>query len=158
MEKLSHGSCMFTSEILRGKLTLKILEIILFDKWRNWGPGLVKWLVPKHTSQSVAEAAGPRVWAHLSVRALGRASSLWARPHGTPPRPIHEEMGFASSIAVVLSIPFSYSNVLFQPDIEMRLKNYVQDPRENIFTSNQRGLRSCHKRQWESARTSLSAE
>lgn len=42
---------------------------------------------------------------------------------------------------------YSYSDVLFQPDIEMLLKNYVQDLRGNIFTSNQRGLGSCHKRQ-----------
>lgn len=88
------------------------------------------------------------LWSSVQAGALGRASSLWARPHGTPARPIHEEMVFASSIAMVLSIPCSYSNILFQPDIEMLLKNYVQDPRENIFTSNQRGLGSCHKRQW----------
>lgn len=41
----------------------------------------------------------------------------------------------------------SYSNTLFQPDIETLLKNYVEDPKVNYIYKQLERLGSCHKKQ-----------
>ena len=113
----------------------------------------IKWLVPKHTNQSMAKQqldAGCELVArcHLLVsgspaqaqaQAQGSASFLWARPHSTPPQPKHKEMGFASSNAAVLSISRTaiqvyYSNLILKCFWKIMYraqgKIYVQATRE----------------------------
>lgn len=121
----------------------------------------IKWLVPKHTSQSVAkQQPGPQM-----CRSQRHAPSYSLQIQGPAPGPRHLSCGLGPTVhhqtktrrsnglcflncSGSQHFMHSYSNVSFQPDIEMLLKNYIQDPRENIFTSNQRGLGSCHKRQY----------
>lgn len=131
----------------------------------------IKLLVPKHTSQLVAkQQPAPRVCARSLMPSfclqnprrgpMRRASCLWARPHGAPPDQNTKKGLCFISCSGSQHLMHNYSNVSFNPDIEMLLKNYMQTPRENTFTSNQRGLGSCHKRQYRQnrPRTSLSAE
>lgn len=131
----------------------------------------IKLFVPKHTSQLVAkQQPGPRVCAHSPMPSfclqnpspgpVRRASCLWAWPHaGCQTKTRRNGLCFISCSGSQ-HLMHNYSNVSFKPDIEMLLKNYIQNPRENMFTSNQRGLGSCHKRQYRESRprTSLSAE
>lgn len=111
-------------------VALKIWEIILLDKRRNRGPD-VKWHVPKHTEQSVAKSSWSRAWGLQHAIFPSRdpwpgpssAPSLWARPRSMMPRPQHEEMlGLCIHCHGSQHFMHSYSNVLFQPDIEMLLK------------------------------------
>lgn len=132
----------------------------------------IKLLCAKHTSQLVAkQQPGPTVCAHSPMPSfclqnpspgpVRRASLACGLGHTARRQTKTRRNGLCFiSCSGSQHLMHNYSNVSFKPDIEMLLKNYIQNPRENMFTSNQRGLGSCHKRQYRESRprTSLSAE